>query len=104
MREFFNSLLGRLWTTGRDFGDAAHSWKWRHERVVEMRLQSHATPIGSQKYNAHPSNLPAMVQETIRSPGQPLDAQTRAFMQSRFGNDCGHRWPLQVSDPENGTS
>jgi len=28
-----------------------------------------------------------MVPETLRSPGQPLDSQTRAFMEPRFGHD-----------------
>jgi hypothetical protein len=30
---------------------------------------------------------PAIVQEVLRSPGQPLDAQTRAFFEPRFGHD-----------------
>jgi hypothetical protein len=30
---------------------------------------------------ARPSDLPAVVQEAIRSLGQPLDEQTRAFME-----------------------
>ena len=58
--------------------------------LLRFALQSQATPIGSQKHNAHSADLPAIVQETIRSPGQPLDAQTLAFMQSRFRNDLAH--------------
>lgn len=30
---------------------------------------------------------PSIVQDVLRSPGQPLDTQTRAFMESRFGHD-----------------
>jgi hypothetical protein len=30
---------------------------------------------------------PAIVREVLRSPGQPLDATTRAFMEPRFGHD-----------------
>ena len=30
---------------------------------------------------------PPIVHEVLRSPGQPLDAATRAFMESRFGHD-----------------
>jgi Domain of unknown function (DUF4157) len=30
---------------------------------------------------------PPIVHEVLRSPGQPLDAQTRAFMEPRFGHD-----------------
>jgi hypothetical protein len=32
-------------------------------------------------------DAPASVHEVLRSPGQPLDAATRAFMESRFGQD-----------------
>ncbi|HEY6112365.1 MAG TPA: DUF4157 domain-containing protein [Chthoniobacterales bacterium] len=33
------------------------------------------------------SLVPPIVHEVLRSPGQPLDAQTRAFMEARFGHD-----------------
>ncbi len=36
-----------------------------------------------------PSEAPASVHEVLRSPGQPLDATTRAFMEPRFGHDFG---------------
>jgi len=32
---------------------------------------------------------PAVVNDVLRSPGQPLDPTTRAFMESRFGHDFG---------------
>src|SRR5258705_9287799 len=32
-------------------------------------------------------DAPERVDETLRSPGQPLDAATRALMESRFGHD-----------------
>jgi hypothetical protein len=31
--------------------------------------------------------VPSIVRETLRSPGQPLDTETRSFMESRFGHD-----------------
>jgi hypothetical protein len=34
--------------------------------------------------------VPSIVNEVLRSPGQPLDAQTRAFMEPRFGHDFSH--------------
>jgi hypothetical protein len=38
--------------------------------------------------NAAPVNeVPAIVDEVLRSPGQPLDGATRAFMEPRFGHD-----------------
>jgi hypothetical protein len=36
--------------------------------------------------------VPAIVQEVLRTPGQPLDAATRSFVESRFGDNlamCG---------------
>jgi hypothetical protein len=33
------------------------------------------------------SAVPPIVREVLRSPGQPLDAETRAFMEPRFGHD-----------------
>jgi hypothetical protein len=33
------------------------------------------------------SAVPPIVHEVLRSPGQPLDAGTRAFMEPRFGHD-----------------
>jgi hypothetical protein len=34
-----------------------------------------------------PNSVPPIVHEVLRSPGQPLDANTRAFMEPRFGHD-----------------
>src|SRR2546429_2276399 len=36
---------------------------------------------------AAPSVVPPIVRDVLRSPGQPLDAGTRAFMEPRFGHD-----------------
>jgi hypothetical protein len=33
------------------------------------------------------TNVPPIVYEALRSPGQPLDAETRAFFEPRFGHD-----------------
>jgi hypothetical protein len=33
------------------------------------------------------SEVPSIVHEVLRSPGQPLDSETRAFMEPRFGHD-----------------
>ena len=41
------------------------------------------TAVNSSPVNA----VPPIVHEVLRSPGQPLDAQTRAFMEPRFGHD-----------------
>ena len=34
--------------------------------------------------------IPPIVGDVLKSPGQPLDADTRAFMEPRFGYDFGH--------------
>lgn len=36
-----------------------------------------------------PAALPPAVHDELRSPGRPLDAQTRAWMEPRFGHDLG---------------
>jgi hypothetical protein len=36
---------------------------------------------------AEPSTAPQIAHEVLGSPGQPLDAETRAFMEPRFGHD-----------------
>jgi Domain of unknown function (DUF4157) len=41
--------------------------------------------------NSEPANeVPPIVHEVLGSPGQPLDATTRAFMEPRFGHDFSH--------------
>lgn len=37
--------------------------------------------------NGHHSAVPPIVNDVLNSPGQPLDAATRAFMEPRFGHD-----------------
>jgi hypothetical protein len=37
--------------------------------------------------HTEPSSVPPIVHEVLRSPGQPLDVGTRAFMEPRFGHD-----------------
>jgi hypothetical protein len=36
---------------------------------------------------AHEGGVPGVVNDVLNSPGRPLDAQTRSFMESRFGHD-----------------
>src|SRR5207247_4269822 len=45
-------------------------------------------PLQRASTNAAPVNaVPPIVYDVLRSPGQPLDASTRAFMEPRFGHD-----------------
>jgi hypothetical protein len=49
----------------------------------EGKLQRRAASTGE------PTTAPPIVHEVLRSPGQPLDGATRAFMEPRFGHDFG---------------
>jgi Domain of unknown function (DUF4157) len=49
-------------------------------RKKRLGLQRKATS------HAEPSTVPSIVHEVLRSPGQPLDPATRAFMEPRFGH------------------
>lgn len=46
-------------------------------RLLQSRSANHSAP----------ATVPPIVREVLRSPGQPLTHETRAFMQSRFGHD-----------------
>lgn len=47
-------------------------------------------PLQRQAQNlAAPQGVPQVVHDVLRSPGQPLDASTRAFMEPCFGHDFG---------------
>ena len=50
-------------------------------RMKRLGLQRRATS------QAKMSSAPTIVNEVLRSPGQPLDADTKAFMEPRFGHD-----------------
>jgi len=50
-------------------------------RKKEMTLQRRASG------NSAPNTVPPIVYDVLRSPGQPLDATTRAFFEPRFGHD-----------------
>jgi hypothetical protein len=62
----------------------------RHAQVAELNeknsshLSRHSSPGASHSYN-----VPPVVSDVLSSPGQPLDASTRAFMEPRFGHDFG---------------
>jgi hypothetical protein len=51
---------------------------WEHESLQTKRVQASDTGQIA---------APPIVHEVLRSPGQPLDAATRAFMEPRFGYD-----------------
>ena len=51
----------------------------------KKRLQRRARGTGEPAANLE--GVPLVVQNVLNTPGQPLDAQTRAFMEPRFGHD-----------------
>lgn len=51
----------------------------------KKRLQRRSKDFGFEGQND--SVVPPIVHEVLRAPGQPLDAQTRAFMEPRFGHN-----------------
>ncbi len=53
----------------------------------EERRKKRLTLQRSSTNQAEPSEVPPIVHEVLRSPGQPLDPETRAFMEPRFGHD-----------------
>jgi cell wall-associated NlpC family hydrolase len=56
----------------------------------ECNLPGCKQPLQRQAANGvTPDDVPPIVHEVLRSPGQPLDATTRAFMEPRFGHDLG---------------
>lgn len=54
----------------------------KRESATLQRATAHPSSL-----SPHPSEIPPIVHEVLRSPGQPLDEQTRAFMEPRFGHD-----------------
>jgi hypothetical protein len=78
-------------------GKTGDAYEQEAERVSEEVMRSHEQPgqkheplavrhrIGST--NLEQTAAPQTVHEALRSPGQPLDAATRAFVEARFGYD-----------------
>ena len=70
------------------------------ERVADqvMRMRQPAAPVATARASvlqrsaagaAVGETVPPIVHDVLRSPGQPLDRATRAFMEPRFGQDFG---------------
>jgi hypothetical protein len=65
-------------------GECEACRKKRESKTLQRRSDHPSSLI------PHPSEAPPIVHEVLRSPGQPLDAQTRAFMEPRFHHDFSH--------------
>ena len=55
-------------------------------RKKKLQRETQNSGLGTQS----DLSAPPIVHEVLRSPGQPLDAETRAFMEPRFGHDFGN--------------
>ncbi|MUL34944.1 eCIS core domain-containing protein [Gloeocapsopsis dulcis] len=55
------------------------------------KCQKKRSPLQRRSSNrAEISEVPPIVHEVLRSPGQPLDSETRTFMESRFNHDFSY--------------
>jgi hypothetical protein len=61
--------------------------KWTLQRKCPGCQQEEEDKIQRKEMGAGPGVAPPIVHEVLGSPGQPLDAGTRAFMEPRFGHD-----------------
>lgn len=73
------NLLQRKCVCGGEHGISGECEECRNMRLgVVQRLAVNTSPVPS---------VPAIVSDVLRSQGQPLDMETRAFMEPRFGHD-----------------
>jgi len=58
---------------------------WQKEQVTSEHMRFQAKH--AEASNVRETEAPSRVHEALRSPGQPLETATRAFMEPRFGHD-----------------
>lgn len=80
------NLLQRQCACGGTPGPSGECEACRQKRETGM-LQRASTQPRAAAFSPHPSEAPPIVHDVLRSPGQPLDAATRSFMEPRFGHD-----------------
>ncbi|MFL5801928.1 MAG: DUF4157 domain-containing protein, partial [Roseiflexaceae bacterium] len=72
-------LLQRACACGQHSGSGGECAECRKKREGTLqRAAVNPSPVHA---------VPPVVQDVLRSPGQPLDAGARAFMEPRFGHD-----------------
>lgn len=79
------SSVPRAWLQRKCVCRAAHS---AAEECAECRNKRQFQRKAATAASA--GTVPPIVNEVLQSPGQPLDAATRAFMEPRFGHDFSH--------------
>src|SRR6266496_2741996 len=78
-----SNRLQRKCACGGTPGPTSECEECRKKRL--QRATNHQSAL-----NSEPSVVPPIVNEVLRSPGEPLDAATRAFMERRFAHDFSH--------------
>ncbi len=78
-----SNFLQRKCACGGTPGPTSECEECRKKRL--QRATNHQSAL-----NSEPSVVPPIVNEVLRSPGEPLDAATRAFMERRFAHDFSH--------------
>jgi hypothetical protein len=73
-----SGLLQRKCDCGNAAGLTGECSQCDREKLAVQRQSKDGSDVGE---------VPAIVHEVLRSPGQPLDRDTRIFMESRFGHD-----------------
>ena len=65
----------------------------------EVCARKHEGTLQREAINPSPVHeVPPIVHEVLKSPGQPRDATTRAFMEPRFGQDSEYWWPYRNTE------
>jgi hypothetical protein len=74
-----SGILQRKCACGGNASDAGQCAECQKKQTLQRHVSN----------EAQPGSVPPIVHDVLRSPGQPLDAATRAFMEPRFGHDFG---------------
>lgn len=80
-----SGLLQRKCACGGTPGPSGECESCRRKRLQRQSRKGSPSPVSDQP--ALGSDVPAIVSEVLRSPGQPLDIAARGFMEPRFGHD-----------------
>jgi hypothetical protein len=78
------ALLQRKCACGGTPGPTGECEPCRKKRASQTLQRAVDHPSSTKRYS---SDVPPIVDEVLSSPGRPLDASTRAFMEPRFGHD-----------------
>jgi len=85
------TLQRKKCTCGGTPGPTGECESCRKKREAGLqRKEAAATNSQLSTLNSQPGDAPPIVHEVLRSPGQPLDAATRAFFEPRFGHDLSN--------------